>query len=157
MRPSVTLFKHGNKVINHLLPPLPKASDPLTTPDVRINPRHRPWNPTSPFPAYPSPAQAHETSAPHTHWLIKQRRSAIGLPQKSKKILAVLGFKKRLQWTMKKFSESAAGNILAVKELVEVKTCTKAYGKAWLERTKDMGEGPGFEVVGRRYGGSKRV
>jgi hypothetical protein len=42
---------------------------------------------------------------------------------------------------------------LAVKELVEVKTCTKEYGIAWMKRTKSLSESSGLEVSGRLYGG----
>lgn len=138
--------------IRHLMPARPKASEPLTTPDARLKPTHRPWHPTSTFPSYPSPQAAFEEGRP-THWLIKSTRSAIGLPADRRRTLDALGLRKRLQWTLKKFSPSTAGHILKVKELVEVKTCTKEYGELWMARTQSLGEGSGLEVSGRLYGG----
>ena len=146
-----------NKPVTHLLPPRPTPTSPFTSPDLRTNPNHRPWHPTSPFPAFPSPAEAHKTEEPDTHWLIRQTRSAIGLPRASQRALDALGCRRRFQWVLQRFSTSAAGNILAVKELVEVKTCTKKFGQAWIERTKRLTEEPGIEITGRSYGGGKRV
>lgn len=142
----------GHKVVRHLMPPRPRSSEPLTTPDVRVTPTHRPWHPTSAFPAYPSP-QAPFEHGEHTHWLVQQTRSAIGLPADRQKTLNALGLFRRHRYSLKKFHPGTAGQILAVKELVSVKTCTKEYGEFWMKRIQSRGEGSGLETSGRLYGG----
>lgn len=162
MRTSLTALA-PNKPIRHLLnhniasSSTAPARFPAFTPHAAEEATYRPWHPTSPFPQYPSPAEAHRTEDQPTHWLMRQTRSAIGLPAKKQKILESLGFRRRFHWTLHRFSPSTAGNILAVKELVEVKTCTEKYGLEWLARTKRLSEGSGLAVSGRVYGGSKRA
>ncbi|KAN0066565.1 hypothetical protein ACQY0O_000659 [Thecaphora frezii] len=66
-------------------------------------------------------ASASETSklAP-THYRITLRRSGIGMPEKTNRILSSLGLKKRLQSIYRPIGPEMAGAILAVKELVHV-------------------------------------
>jgi len=60
------------------------------------------------------------TKLPTTHYRITLRRSAIGLPSRYTKILEALGLHKRLSSVYHLQTPSAAGSILAVKELVHV-------------------------------------
>ncbi|PWN54224.1 hypothetical protein IE53DRAFT_275630 [Violaceomyces palustris] len=55
-----------------------------------------------------------------THYRITLRRSGIGMPAKTNRILESLGLKKRLQSVYRPIGPEAAGAILAVKELVHV-------------------------------------
>lgn len=55
-----------------------------------------------------------------THYRITLRRSAIGLPERKSRVLEALGLHKRLQSVYQAHSPTAAGNILAVKEIVHV-------------------------------------
>jgi ribosomal protein L30 len=71
-------------------------------------------------------------------------RSAIGLPQRTRGVLAALGLRRRMQTVFHPVDPQFAGMILKVKELVRVSEVPRALTKAELkeERTPD----PGFYV-----------
>ena len=60
------------------------------------------------------------TSSPTTHYRITLRRSAIGLPKHTGRVIEALGLRKRLQSVYHRQSPDIAGMVLAVKELVHV-------------------------------------
>lgn len=67
------------------------------------------------------PVRSYSTAAGETtHYRVTLRRSAIGLPERKGRVLEALGLHKRLQSVYQAHSQTAAGNILAVKELVHV-------------------------------------
>jgi ribosomal protein L30/L7E len=113
----------------------------------------------------PIPTTAAESSQP-THYLITLKRSPIGLPDTSKQTLAALGFlpsskhfypkgpkasanPKLNRSVLHPFSETAAGMILKVKELVEVRNVSREAGEMEVvRRNGSKGEGRGWEVAG---------
>ncbi|KAH7065121.1 50S ribosomal protein-like protein L30 [Macrophomina phaseolina] len=54
------------------------------------------------------------------YFRITLMRSAIGLPQKTRGVLAALGLRKRMRTVYHPVTQSVAGQILRVKELVDV-------------------------------------
>ena len=60
------------------------------------------------------------TSSPTTHYRITLRRSAIGLPKHTGRVIEALGLRRRLQSVYHRQSPDIAGMVLAVKELVHV-------------------------------------
>lgn len=68
-------------------------------------------------------------------------RSAIGLPRRSTDVLKALGLKKRMATVFHRVSPSVAGQIMRVKELVEVEECQYRLTKqeVHLERKPDPG------------------
>lgn len=89
-----------------------------------------------------------------THYLITLERSPIGLPPASRATLEALGLHDKLhRAVMHPFSATTAGQILKVKELVRVKNVTEQEGLEYIQRGK--GEGQGWEVVGKAFGGSR--
>ena len=82
---------------------------------------------------------------------ITLHRSAIGLPERTRGVLAALGLRRRSQVVFHPVSAQFAGMILKVKELVRVeevdRPLTRAEVKA--ERTPD----PGFYLESRAAGG----
>lgn len=69
----------------------------------------------------PTVRRAMSTEAsPTTHYRITLRRSVIGLPKRTGRIVEALGLRKRLQSVYHLQSPTIAGMILAVKELVHV-------------------------------------
>ncbi|KAJ9123977.1 hypothetical protein QFC22_000768 [Naganishia vaughanmartiniae] len=107
-----------------------------------------------------------ESSQQPTHYLITLKRSPIGLPDTSKQTLAALGFlpsskhffpkgpkpsanPKLNRSVLHPFSETAAGMILKVKELVEVRNVSQEAGEMEVvRRNGSKGEGRGWEVAG---------
>jgi ribosomal protein L30 len=79
-------------------------------------------------------------------------RSAIGLPKRTRGVLAALGLRRRCQIVFHRVSPDSAGMIFRVKELVRVEEVPDALSKAEVkaERTPDRG----FEMEGnvRRKG-----
>lgn len=63
-----------------------------------------------------------------THYRITMRRSAIGLHRRQSRVLEALGLHKRLQSVYQAHSQMAAGQILAVKELVHVENVRLVHG-----------------------------
>lgn len=74
-------------------------------------------------------------------------RSAIGLPRRSTDVLKALGLKKRMATVFHPVSQSVAGQIMRVKELVDVQEVDRAKSKkeVHLERKPD----PGYYVESR--------
>ncbi|KAI9770746.1 MAG: 39S ribosomal protein L33, mitochondrial [Geoglossum simile] len=56
-------------------------------------------------------------------------RSAIGLPQKTRGVLAALGLRKRMRTVFHPVSTEVAGQIMKVKELVAVQEVEKSLTK----------------------------
>ncbi|EOD45113.1 putative mitochondrial 54s ribosomal protein 33 protein [Neofusicoccum parvum] len=54
------------------------------------------------------------------YFRITLMRSAIGLPQKTRGVLAALGLRKRMRTVYHPVTQSVAGQIVRVKELVDV-------------------------------------
>ncbi|KAJ5627207.1 hypothetical protein N7540_012297 [Penicillium herquei] len=76
-----------------------------------------------------------------TFFRITLLRSAIGLPRRSTDVLKALGLKKRMATVFHPVSSSVAGQIMKVKELVEVQEVDRSMTKqeVWLERKPDPG------------------
>ncbi|KAL4780743.1 ribosomal protein L30p/L7e-domain-containing protein [Aspergillus varians] len=68
-------------------------------------------------------------------------RSAIGLPRRTTDVLKALGLKKRMATVFHPVSQSTAGQIMKVKELVDVQEVEKRMTKqeVHLERKPDPG------------------
>jgi large subunit ribosomal protein L30 len=79
-----------------------------------------------------------------SYFRITLHRSAIGLPERTRGVLAALGLRRRAQTVFHPVSRQSAGMILKVKELVRVQEVTEAMSKSELKaaRTPD----PGFYV-----------
>ncbi|KAL7624161.1 39S ribosomal protein L33, mitochondrial [Parahypoxylon ruwenzoriense] len=75
---------------------------------------------------------------------ITLHRSAIGLPQRTRGVLAALGLRKRTQTVFQPVSAQAAGMIMKVKELVKVEEVDRALSPKELrdERRPE----PGFWI-----------
>ena len=63
-----------------------------------------------------------------THYRITLRRSAIGMPSHTKKVLESMGLRKRLQSVYRPKRADIAGMVLAVKELVHVENVRRLDG-----------------------------
>ncbi|KAF7846095.1 hypothetical protein BT93_L5264 [Corymbia citriodora subsp. variegata] len=71
-------------------------------------------------------------------------RSAIGLPEKYSGVLRALGLRKRMRTVYHPVSQSVAGQIFAVKELVDVQEVDRALSK---EEMKELRRpDPGFYI-----------
>ncbi|CAK4032507.1 mitochondrial 54S ribosomal 33 [Lecanosticta acicola] len=71
-------------------------------------------------------------------------RSGIGLPKKTQGVLYALGLKKRLRTVYHPVSPSVAGQIFAIKELVDVQEVDQALSN---EELKDLRRpDPGFYI-----------
>ena len=116
---------------------------------------------SSSFSLPPSSPEASTSGPPtpnasgHTHHLITLVRSSIGLPSYASRTLEALGLHKRFRTVLHPFGPATAGQILRVKELVQVRNVTKEEGEEWLKRTSSKGEGNGVQPVGRVFGGGK--
>lgn len=65
-------------------------------------------------------------SAATTHFRVTLRRSAIGLPEHSNRVLQSLGLRRRMQSVYHEQSPTIAGMILAVKEIIHVENVRQA-------------------------------
>lgn len=63
-------------------------------------------------------------------------RSAIGLPEKSSRVLAALGLRKRLATVYQPVTPSTAGQVFAVKELVDVEEVETALTKQQMKELR---------------------
>ncbi|KAH8706510.1 hypothetical protein BGZ61DRAFT_531691 [Ilyonectria robusta] len=90
----------------------------------------------------PSPPPPH-TPRPGTmsYFRITLHRSAIGLPERTRGVLAALGLRRRMQTVFHPVHPQFAGMILKVKELVRVQEVDRALSKQEVkaERTPDKG------------------
>ncbi|OTB01044.1 hypothetical protein M426DRAFT_323827 [Hypoxylon sp. CI-4A] len=75
---------------------------------------------------------------------ITLHRSAIGLPERTRGVLAALGLRKRSQTVFHPVSAQSAGMILKVKELVKVSEVEKALSPQ--EMREERRPEPGFWV-----------
>ncbi|PWN35900.1 uncharacterized protein FA14DRAFT_179267 [Meira miltonrushii] len=66
-----------------------------------------------------------------THYRITLRRSAIGMPSHTRKVLESMGLRKRLQSIYRPKRADIAGMVLAVKELVHVENVRRLDGGGW--------------------------
>ncbi|KAK5120288.1 hypothetical protein LTR85_006494 [Meristemomyces frigidus] len=81
-------------------------------------------------------------------------RSAIGLPKKSSGVLAALGLHKRLRTVYHPVSQTVAGQVFAVKELVDVQEVDQALTKREMRELRQPESG---FYVERRAGAGKDV
>ncbi len=102
-----------------------------------------------------SSTAAESTPAP-THFLITLLRSPIGLPPASRQTLTALGLNKLHTSVIHPFSETCAGQILRIKELVEVKNVTADQGREIMRMLRTRGEGKGWEVAQEHEVSSRR-
>ncbi|PWY87262.1 mitochondrial 54S ribosomal protein YmL33 [Aspergillus sclerotioniger CBS 115572] len=84
-----------------------------------------------------------------SYFRITLMRSAIGLPRRTHDVLKALGLKKRMATVFHPVSPSVAGNIMKVKELVQVQEVDRRLTKqeVHLERKPD----PGYYVEKRAF------
>lgn len=66
------------------------------------------------------PYPPHTMATPAAYFRITLMRSAIGLPKKTSGVLAALGLRKRLRTVYHPVTPDVAGQIFAVKELIDV-------------------------------------
>src|SRR5204863_3866074 len=74
-------------------------------------------------------------------------RSAIGLPKKSRGVLAALGLRKRMRTVFHPVSPDVAGQIMKVKELVAVKEVEKALSRQEIRELRRPDPGYYIEVA----------
>ncbi|KAM4059154.1 ribosomal protein [Hirsutella rhossiliensis] len=72
---------------------------------------------------------------------ITLHRSAIGLPERTRGVLAALGLRRRAQTVFHPVEPQFAGMILKVKELVRVAEVPRRVGKAALRRERKPDQG----------------
>ena len=99
---------------------------------------------------FPAPAERKAT-----HHFIKLQRSAIALPERYRATIKALGLRKRHSVVLQPFHKLTAGQILRVKELVDVRNVTKEEGEAMVERERNKSEGSGVEPTGVAFGGGR--
>ena len=75
---------------------------------------------------------------------ITLRRSAIGLPERTRGVLAALGLRRRMQTVYHPVSPQFAGMIMRVKELVDVHEVDKPLSKA--EQKELRKSDPGYFI-----------
>lgn len=131
-----------------------------STSDIHFAPRQPPHKPspdriTVEFEAYcahSQPTRLSKDYAPHmmAYFRITLLRSAIGLPRKTSGVLEALGLKKRLNTVYHPVSPSVAGQVFAVKELVDVQEVDQALSKDELKELRRPD--PGFYVEQRAKG-----
>jgi ribosomal protein L30 len=75
------------------------------------------------------------------YFRITLMRSAIGLPERTRGVLAALGLRKRMRTVFHPVSQHMAGQIMKVKELVDVEEVEEALSKEQFKaaRTPDAG------------------
>lgn len=76
-------------------------------------------------------------------------RSGIGMPPKTQGVLHALGLRKRMTTVYHPVSQSVAGQIMRIKELVDVKEVQRAVSKD--EQRRARKPDPGYYVE-RRFG-----
>jgi len=78
------------------------------------------------------------------YFRITLMRSAIGLPTKMRGVLAALGLRKRMRTVYHPVCPAIAGQIMKVKELVDVQEVEQALSKAEMKALRQPD--PGFYV-----------
>lgn len=81
------------------------------------------------------------------YFRITLMRSGLGLPQKTRGVLAALGLRKRMATVYHPVSQSVAGQILRVKELVDVQEVDTALTTA--EQRELRRPDPGYFIEKR--------
>ncbi|KAL0945514.1 hypothetical protein HGRIS_000998 [Hohenbuehelia grisea] len=104
---------------------------------------------TSSAPSSLSPSIPTDPETP-THFKITLRRSAISLGDRIKGTLVALGIHRRMQTVYHRHSPEVAGQILAVKELVEVENVPTSLVKTKEQQTLDRRATRGYKVVGSK-------
>jgi large subunit ribosomal protein L30 len=79
-------------------------------------------------------------------------RSGIGLPLKTQGVLHALGLRKRMTTVYHPVSQSVAGQIMRIKELVDVKEVERSMTKDQMRAARRPD--PGY-VVEKRAGGTR--
>ncbi|KAJ6607693.1 hypothetical protein B0H10DRAFT_1666122, partial [Mycena sp. CBHHK59/15] len=85
-----------------------------------------------------------------THFKITLRRSAISLGEAKQGTLAALGLHRRHQTVYHPHASTVAGQILALKELLEVQNVPAAAVRSKTEQRAERRAPKGYEVVGSR-------
>ncbi|KAF5327585.1 hypothetical protein D9619_004650 [Psilocybe cf. subviscida] len=88
--------------------------------------------------------------APNTHYKITLRRSAISLGEKKQGTLKAMGIHRRHQTVYFPFGPEMAGNILAVKELLEVENVPAHKVMTVYEQKQARKPPRGYKVVGTK-------
>ena len=86
-----------------------------------------------------------------SYFKVTLRRSGIGLPQRTRGVLAALGLRRRCQTVYHPVSPQSAGMILRVKELVDVAETDRALSSREIRDARRPD--PGFWVERRAVGG----
>ncbi|GAB7350162.1 hypothetical protein MBLNU459_g0827t1 [Dothideomycetes sp. NU459] len=88
-----------------------------------------------------SPARLLRPQATMPYFRITLLRSAIGLPKQTSGVLKALGLRKRMATVYHPVSQQVAGQVFAVKELVDVQEVDEAFSKQELKalRRPDTG------------------
>ena len=81
---------------------------------------------------------------------ITLQRSAIGLPQRTRDVLAALGLRKRHQVVVHEVNPSIAGLLFSAKELVQVTEVSTNREETLAKVKAARRPAPGFTVVARR-------
>jgi large subunit ribosomal protein L30 len=79
-------------------------------------------------------------------------RSAIGLPLKTRGVLTALGLRKRMRTVYQPVTQSVAGQIMKVKELIDVEEVEESFTQKQLKEMRKPD--PGFWVESK---GSERL
>lgn len=89
----------------------------------------------------PKTLETTKTATTMSYFRITLHRSAIGLPERTRGVLAALGLRRRMQTVFHPVHPQFAGMILKVKELVRVQEVAQPLSKQEVkaERTPDKG------------------
>ncbi|KAF5666772.1 ATP-citrate synthase subunit 1 [Fusarium denticulatum] len=126
------LYRHPWDDITYLLPNLREAGAPGAEGRVEVSLS------CAPFSSKDQPLQPPPTMS---FFRITLHRSAIGLPERTRGVLAALGLRRRMQTVFHPVHPQFAGMILKVKELVRVEEVDRALSKREVKaaRTPDSG------------------
>ena len=150
LRPlNVLAYRHAStSSTSHIPPSKPQR---LNLGESSNSSKQRSSTNTSSLPTtFPAPADRKAT-----HHFIKLQRSAIALPERYRATIKALGLRKRHSVVLQPFHKLTAGQILRVKELVDVRNVTKEEGEAMVERERHKSEGSGVEPTGVAFGGGR--
>ncbi|KAF5228255.1 hypothetical protein HYE67_004196 [Fusarium culmorum] len=130
------LYRHPWDDITYLLPNLREAGAPGAEGRVEVS---LPSAPIPPPTDQPPPQTELQTTM--SFFRITLHRSAIGLPERTRGVLAALGLRRRMQTVFHPVHPQFAGMILKVKELVRVQEVDRVLSKREVKaaRTPDAG------------------
>nr|POE90676.1 54s ribosomal protein l33, mitochondrial [Quercus suber] len=80
-------------------------------------------------------------TAPTSYFRITLMRSAIGLPKKTSGVLAALGLRKRLRTVYHPVTPDVAGQIFAVKELIDVQEVDQKLSNTQMKELRQPEKG----------------